>query len=317
LVTENQTLLPEISYDKINGLKVEERAGYFINENLTGTFDLGYTTKRKFKIGSTAGYQLDAANGGTISLHYYTSNHLEGGFIHQLTLGPGISRTGWQKLFYQGNPPEGEPLAKVTFKLRHGEIINNYQVSFLPQLTIKTGAARLLGPIQFQNTAEIGVVRESSEQEWRESSQSSLSSQIFYQRLDLLGLHQLIGLTANWSKYGQFSDWRWLKGGLEQRLVGFPCWQTSLGYNHYFYQSGQNPFKYQETLFRPDDEIFLLNKFDFGPIKLGFNYYFDLFTGKTSDLDYQSGLDLHCLLISLKWRSLRQELSFGLSLKTL
>lgn len=314
-VADYQTLLPEIGYDQINGFRVEERAGFFINENLSGTIDLGYTTKRKFKLGLMAGYQVNSANGGNVRAHYFTSGDWEGGWNHSIVFGRGILKTNWQRLFYPAEAPE-DPFLESTLKLTHQELINNQKVSFLPLVELKTRDLDLFSGLKWAGGLTLGKIKEADNQSEIQAGVASLNTQVFWLKNDSMSKTQEAKLTFSFSKYDAFPRWVWLKGNISQRLLALGNLTLLADYSHYFYKYGLNPFKYQNNLYRLNDEINLQTNLSAGILNLGVAYFYDLIVQKTADLDYQAELDLHCLWLILKWRSLRQEFSLGLNLKT-
>lgn len=315
LVTENQTLLPEISYDRLNGFKIEQRSGYFLNENLSGTFDLGFSSKRKFKLGGTFGYQINPAGGGNLRLHYYTGGAWEGGLTHQAIFGTGLLKTCFEKLFYQTLPAPEEPFLVATLNFSHQELINNSLVSFRPLLSLKTSELSLPQGLKFSSKIELGETLEKNDQKTTQSESAALTADLGAQKTDNRGIFSEAKIELNYSKFRNFPDWRWLKGSLGQRLINLKNMILFSGYNHYFYKSGSNPFSYNDIFYRKNDEIYLSPELTLGFGEVGLDYYFDLMNQKTADLDYRANFNCHCLILTLKWRSLRQEFSLGLNLK--
>ena len=121
---------------------------------------------------------------------------------------------------------------------------------------------------------------------------------------------------VQWDSYFYSNGTRWIKPsvGLNAGKIITRDLSFELGYQHFVAIRGTSPFLYELYRYRPADTLSGKVKFKIGETNANISSTYFLDNWSPEDIDYSLFFKLHCYNLGLTYRSMRGDITFGVSL---
>ncbi len=301
---------PEIGYNEEDGNYIQYKVPWVANRKLNGRVHLLYTEKGGMAEGIEGNYEINDFNDLNMRLFYDPRYDYFGGLTHRYYFGPSIGQK--EQVLYNFFKIQERLLCEVETNISHRERINYERVSMLPDVTLRLNSV----PAFFDNFSiggEVSYGRITEETSGAGSDRGVLNTVgTFVFPTDLGRLALDLGYNQSWYSF----DMSWTR--LSDRLTlskdlgyGFDGYATHLHYIHY---TGNSPFNFEKYFTLPSDEFGFGLGYNFFSHRLMIDYSYYVPDWEPLDLDYGISIGFHCFNLDMKYRTMRKEFIFGVSL---
>jgi hypothetical protein len=307
---KNLPPFPEVGSNSEDGSYVSERLAWNLNQFLSGTYMISYASNKGMGGGVDGDYIINERNMGNFRLYGNSKDNLFGGVTHNLFFGGEIVPSQKETLWFAALPKRRR--YELEMNLSSRERINYERVSYTPNLIFRSTREDF-----FRNDAKYdlelssGLVAEDGNTKlFRGGANFNLYGD--YDEFKIGYLTPSLGISQLYYSNGT----RWLNYTAGLDLDKNICKNTalSLGYQHYWRNEGQSPFRYEMYRFRAADRLKAALWFLVGETraKVAASYFLDNYSPE--DIDYTLFFSFHCYNLEVIYRSLRSEFALGFSL---
>ena len=305
----NNTIVPDIGSNQVEGAYIKENLPYYINEKQNGTIQLGVLQNLGLKLGFQH-YLTLAENGIFSSLGvYYTPRFWQGNFLISKSLVEigQVDNNFLSNLFEDGQKKKSPLSLDVSYYLRQNELENFYFISIAPGYKA-TGTWEFLHDQNIDFSVDNAQIQE-----------NSLTTDI----RTIYKISQVSHFNLTPFTFSNSFDYekRYYKSGssLElsesNTLLEFPLFflSSGIGYEHIFTFSGQSPFFFDLYQIDDNDKLSLYEKVKIGP----FNLQYSLMKMVAADSYYSRKYEIsmpyeRCIELEIFWEDVQKVFGFNI-----
>jgi len=324
------TLIPDVGSNRIEGLYIKEKIGYFLNKNSTGTFGVGTSAKLGGFLGINHAVAIKDRHQVNARIGYTQGDYTEGHLLYKYKLveqKKEKKKSMVESVMSNFSESDSDTLSDIKVLVQHREVENDIRVSYLPIVQFDTNKIPLKKNKYLTSSAIFGQVREERDPDLAPQNREVFTAwrSKFYGTLTTpFELSEKTNLSTDLSFYGNWYN----TGDTWQRLFArfnfsWPTFnfQPEISYvKRLMPVVGDTPFEFEKNDALETDELGLVLKKTYLKtfLRLEANYNLESTSQTFSDnlrtLDIVSGYTLHCWRLSLRWKTQQQSVSFSIDL---
>ena len=305
--------VPEIGKNEFDGVYGVERFAWHMSNRLYGLLELTLTEKKGGGAAIKGNYIMDDQNEFYFRLGFLEKDNTFGGITYIYSFGPEIIFTEEELSVYDMFNLPKTRLYEFEMDIKSRERINFQRITALPDLTFRLVKESLLNGNILLN-GEIGYGHLAEESTSIDRYRSRVKFDFIHPRdLGSLGYLKLT-VTPDYKWYEDREIWQLLKGDIDLTKHWTETFETGIGYLHYFLTEGSPPFAFETYYFKPNDEFRENFMIRFNESSFGTEIFHYMPDWYPKDVDYTLTMAQHCYDFMVKYRAMREEFYFGLSL---